>query len=395
MAAQERTWIVGGRRTPFGRFGGGLREVALVDLAAGVIGATLDALSWPVPAIDELDMGVAMVGGGLMVPARQVAVKAGLPIELPSLSIDRACCSGMSVIGLADRAVRTGASSVLAVGAESMSNTPRLLHETRWGNRRGDLVVEDLLMMRSPLTGGPIATYVGHVALEHGVTREMQDEWALRSHERWFTASDAGFFDDEVVPVSTSSGLVTTDEPPRKDTSLEALARLQPVGDSPTVTAGNAPGLNDGAAAVVVAGDAAVEAAGATPLAAVRGYAQLSGAADSSAYLPGDAIQRLLDGAGLGADDLSVLEINEAFAATPLVSLLRLARSDAGLARELGERTNAHGGAVALGHPVGASGTRLVLTAARALQRSGGRWGVAAICGGFGQTDAVLLEAVR
>src|SRR5690606_27578812 len=146
------------------------------------------ATEWPIELVDELIMGVAMVGGGNMVPARLVSVTCGLPIELPSLSIDRACCSGMTAVGLASRSIAGGARSVLAVGAESMSNTPRLLHDTRWGNRRGDLVVEDLLLMRSPLTGTAIATYVGHVALRYGVSREDQDQWALRSHQRWFAA---------------------------------------------------------------------------------------------------------------------------------------------------------------------------------------------------------------
>lgn len=394
MTIDARAWLVGGRRSPFGRFGGALRDVSLLDLAGQTVRASLDALRWPVELVDELDMGVAMVGGGLMVPARQMAVLSGLPIDLPSLSIDRACCSGLTAVGLARRAVLTGSRSVIAAGAESMSNTPRLLHETRWGARRGDLVVEDLLLMRSPLTGTAIATYVGHVALEHGVSREDQDRWALQSHERWFDAHAAGFFDGEVLTMDVPAGAFGTDEPPRRDTSIERLAALGTVAESPTVTAGNAPGLNDGAVALVVASDEAVEEAGVEPLALIRGYAQLSGEADSSAYLPGVAIDRLLREASIDLSDLSVIEINEAFAATPLVSLRRLADGDAGLERDLATITNPNGGAVALGHPVGASGARVVLTAARELERGGGRFAVAAICGGFGQTDALLLERV-
>lgn len=389
------TWLVDGRRTAFGRFGGALRELALVDLAGQTVSGTTAATEWPIELVDELIMGVAMVGGGNMVPARLVSVTCGLPIELPSLSIDRACCSGMTAVGLASRSIAGGARSVLAVGAESMSNTPRLLHDTRWGNRRGDLVVEDLLLMRSPLTGTAIATYVGHVALRYGVSREDQDQWALRSHQRWFAAHEHGYFDGEILPLDLAGQVHAVDEPPRKDTSLDALSRLSTVAESPTVTAGNAPGLNDGAAALIVAGDGAVEASGATPLARIVDYVQLSGEADSSAYLPGIAIRQLLDRSGLDADDLDVIEINEAFAATPLVSIRHLVDRDAGAERDLLERTNAHGGAVALGHPVGASGARLVLTAARALHSTDGRFAVAAICGGFGQTDAVLLERAR
>lgn len=394
MTASSRAWLVGGRRSPFGKFGGSLRDVPLVDLAGQTVRGALEALQWPVQLIDELNMGVAMVGGGLMVPARQMAVLSGLPIDLPSLSIDRACCSGLTAVGLATRAIATGSRSVLAVGAESMSNTPRLLHETRWGSRQGDLVVEDLLLMRSPLTGTAIATYVGHVALRYGVSRDDQDRWALQSHQRWFEAHADGFFDDEVLTMELPAGTFGIDEPPRRDTSLERLSKLSTVAESPTVTAGNAPGLNDGATALVVASDDAVAEAGVEPLALIRGYAQLSGEADSSAYLPGIAIEGLLGDAGLHPSDLSVIEINEAFAATPLVSLRHIAEGDAGLERDLAAVTNPNGGAVALGHPVGASGARIVLTAARELERRGGRFGVAAICGGFGQTDAVLLERV-
>lgn len=387
----ERTWLVGGRRTPFGRFGGALKDVPLLDLAGEAVQRTLAEVAWPADAVDELTMGVAMVGGGHMVPARQMAVMCGLPIDLPSLSIDRACCSGMTAVGLGRRAVATGSGAVLAVGAESMSNTPRLLHETRWGQRRGDLIVEDLLLMRSPLTGSAIATYVGHVALRYGVSREMQDGWSLQSHQRWAAAQDAGYFDGEVLRDVGPSSL-SVDEPPRRDTTLERLASLPTVADSPTVTAGNAPGLNDGATVLVLAGDRSVEQQGVTPIAAIRDYVQLSGEADSSAYLPGIAVQQLLDRNELGVDQLDVIEINEAFAATPLVSIRHLADGDEGLERELAGRTNVHGGAVALGHPVGASGARLVLTAARSLEAGGGRFAVAAICGGFGQTDAVLIE---
>jgi acetyl-CoA C-acetyltransferase len=388
-------WLVDGVRTPFGRFGGGLSEVPVVELAAHALKRALAKSSWPVEDIDELNVGMAMLGGGLMVPARQYAVAAGLPQELPSLTIDRACCSGMTTVGLGARAIAGGARSVLAAGVESMSRTPRLLHESR-ANKRGDLYVEDILMLRSPLTDGePIAKSAGREAVSRGVGREAQDEWALASHEKYFTALKAGFFADEIFEVETSTGVVSGDEQPRPGGTLERLARLKPVYGSPTVTAGNAPGLNDGAVALVLAGTPAVQANGAVPLARVRGHFQTAAGPTSSVYLPGVAIRALLNRHNVSLDDVSVIEINEAYAATALVSVKTLADGDDGLETKLQARTNIAGGAVAIGHPTGASGARLVLTAARHLRERGGRYAVAAICGGFGQTDAVLLEAAH
>jgi acetyl-CoA C-acetyltransferase len=390
----EGKWLIGGVRTPFGKFCGALRDVEFVDLGAHVVNALLERHSWPVERVAEMNVGVAMLEGGLMVPARQIAFRGGLPEELPTLTIDRACCSGMTVAGLGLRSLDDGASSVIAVGIESMSRTPRLLHETRWGSKRGDMVVEDMLLLRSPLAGTSIATYAGREALERGVTREDQDAWALRSQERYFAAAGRGYFDDEIAPVETPGGTVSVDEQPRPGVTLEKLAALATVYDSPTVTAGNAPGLNDGACALLLGDDAAAEASASPPLARIRAYTAIAGGPTAAVYLPGDAIARLLDQAGLSPSDLDVIEINEAFAATAVTSIRTLAGGDAGLEAELAEKTNVNGGAVAIGHPTGASGARITLTAARELERRGGRWAAAAICGGFGQTDAVLLERV-
>jgi acetyl-CoA C-acetyltransferase len=393
VEATGDTWLVGGLRSPFGRFGGVLAQVPLVELGRQVVTAVLDRLAWPVDAIGELDVGIGLVEGGLMVPARQIAFAAGLPEHLPSLTVDRACCSGLTAVGLGLRALERGAPSVLCLGIETMSRTPRLLHGSR-SDRVGALDVEDLLTFHSPVTGTSIAEYVGKVALEHGVGREEQDAWALQSHRRYFAARGRGFFEDEVVAIDAPAGPVLLDEPPRPDTSLEALARLPTVRNSPTITAGNAPGLNDGACALVVAGGAAANGGETAPLARIAAYLQTAESSTSSAYLPGLAIDHLLKHQRLAPTDLDVIEINEAYAATPLVSIRRLGRGDAGLEQELLGRTNVNGGAIALGHPVGASGARLVLTAARRLRESGGRWAAVAICGGFGQTDALLLEEV-
>ena len=388
----DDAWLVGGIRSGFGRFGGALRDVSMVDLGSRIVRAVLEGYAWPETAIDEFDVGVGMIEAGLMVPARQIAAAAGLPAHLPSITVDRACCSGAAVVGLATRALATGARAVVCLGVETMSRTPRLLHGTRGTDRLGDLEVEDLLLMRSPLTGTSIAEYVGRVALEHNVDREAQDEWALGSHQRYFAARDAGFFNDEIVPVETPTGTHLEDEPPRRDTSLERLAALPTVRNSPTITAGNAPGLNDGACAVIVADGATTRERGETPT-RIHSYLQTADSPTSSAYLPGVAIARLCTEADIAVGDLDVIEINEAYAATPLVSVRRMAGGDPGLEKELLARTNANGGAVAIGHPIGASGARLVLTAARRLAREGGRWATIAICGGFGQADAILLEA--
>ncbi len=387
------TWLVGGVRSAFGRFGGALRDVTVVDLGAQVVGSLLERHAWPADELAEMIMGIGMIEGGLMVPARQIAFAAGLPEDLPTLAIDRACCSGTTIAGLAAGSGRAQhGRAVVCLGADVMSRTPRLLHGSRWGQRLGSLDIEDLLLMQSPITGTSIAEYVGQVALEHGVDRRDQDAWALASHERYFSALGAGFFDDEIVPVTSPAGEVSKDEQPRADTSLEALAALPTVRNSPTITAGNAPGLNDGACALLVAGGDAIAAHPVGPLARIHSYLQTAEAPTSSAYLPGLAIARLAEHAGIAPTDIDVVEINEAYAATPLVSVHRLSGGDPGVEKELLSRTNVNGGAVAIGHPVGASGARLLLTAARQLVRQGGRWAVAAICGGFGQADAMLLE---
>lgn len=385
-------WLVDGVRSPFGRFGGGLRDVPVTDLGVQTL-AALVARQPGASAAEELLTGMAMIEGGCMVPARQIAMWAGMREDLPTLTIDRACCSGMTAAGLALRSVLGGSRAELVLGLESMSRVPRLLHNTRWGDKRGDLVIEDLLLLRSPLSGTPIATYAGREALDRGIDRAAQDRWAAGSHAKYFAARNAGYFDDEVVPIATPSGICAADEQPRAGTNAEKLADLPCVYDSPTVTAGNAPGLNDGACTLFVADDETVQRLGVTPLARIHSYYQTAGKATSAVYLPGLAISALTDQAGLKLADLDVIEINEAFAATALTSIRAAADGDPGLEQMLLARTNPNGGAVAIGHPTGASGARILLTAARQLRRSGGRWATAAICGGFGQADAVLIEA--
>lgn len=384
-------------RTPFGRFQGALAGYDPVGLGALALDEMLARAGLPGEAIDQVAVGSAMLGGGALTVARQMILNSRLPSATPSLGIDRACCSGMSAIAIAAAQVWSGAAGlVLAGGVECLSRTPRLL--ARNAPLTGDLAAEDPLLLKAPV-GDSIASYTSQEAIKVGIGREEQDAWALQSHQRYAEAEGRGFFAFERFPVPArpaaragSAGVVGQDEGPRADSSLAALAKLPTVRGSATVTAGNAPGLNDGAAFVLLGSEEAGRAHGLEPLARLTGTIAVAEGPTSGTRTPAMAILRLLDRLGIGLDDVSVIEINEAFAATPLVSTLALAGSDAGRARSLRDRTNPNGGAVALGHPLGASGARIVMTAIAELIRRGGGIGVAAICGGFGQGEAIMVE---
>ncbi len=389
----EHAVIVDGVRTPFGRLGGELADHQSFDLAGDAIRTLVAGID--VTQIDELLLGVGIIGAGVIAPARRALHCAGLPLEISSAAVDRACCSGMTAISLAADKVALGERRVVVAGGmESMSQTPLLLRAPRTGARVGNQEVEDILLMRSPLADAPIAKYTGEVALTFGVDRVVQDEWALRSHRRYFDAADAGRLAEEirVFPVGRSGAPVELDEPPSRDTSMEKLARLQPVYGSPTVTAGNAPGLNDGAAVTLVVAESYASAASLEVQARVIDHVSMAGSATSATFLPAHAILKLLRKNGLALHDLVAVEINEAFAAVPAVSLRVLADGDPARLAWLEERTNVNGGAVAIGHPVGASGARITYAAILEARRRGGGYAVAAICGGFGQTDAILLK---
>lgn len=384
--------IAGGTRTPFGKFGGGLKGVSAPELGAFAINAALDRSGLAPEAVDAAYLGVGMIGAGMLTPVRQAVLRSRLGDATPSFGVDRACCSGMTALGLAFKDIRAGESSlVIAGGFESLSRTPQLFPRNHSG-RVGGVAVDDPLMMRGEVVATSISGYTAQEALQHGVDRAMQDEWALQSHERYFAADAAGFFDAERVAFEDGPLRIEKDEAPRADTSIEKLARLKTVYDSATVTAGNAPGLSDGAAAMVVAGGDAARARGLAVQATVLAYAQVCGGPTSGSHTPAVAIRAVLGKAGVRLDDVALIEINEAFAATPLVSTLKLADGDRAHAERLRTRTNVHGGAVAIGHPLGASGARLVMTLANGLEARGGGLGVAAICGGFGQGDAVLIR---
>lgn len=395
MASGSRDAVVlAVARSPFGRFSGALQHVPAPTLAARTIDTLMARSGIDPERVDALYAGVGMISAAVLTPARQALLQSRLPQRAPSLTVDRACCSGMTAIGLAWKDIALGQADVVVCGGfESLSQTPFLWPRQR-GARPGPVEVKDPLQLRADFIDKAIAAYTGEEAVRAGIDRKQQDAWAVQSHRRYFSAHEAGYFDFErfTWPAEAGQKPLEGDENPRRDTSVERLAQLKTVYGSPTITPGNAPGLNDGAAFLLLASRDAARELGIQPLARVCDYIQIADGPTSGAYTPGLAIARLLERRNGGTEDLSLIEINEAFAATPLVSTLLLADRDTKKADGLRERTNPHGGAVALGHPLGASGARLAMTLINGLRRKGGGLGAAAICGGFGQGDGLLLE---
>ncbi len=383
--ADERSVIVSALRTPFGKLGGGLASYRATELGAVVILAALERVGIQPHEPQYVIMGQVLQAGAGQAPARQAAVAAGLPIATPADTINKVCASSLRAIEIADSMIRAGDVEVVVTGGmESMTNAPYLLTRARLGYRLGNGELVDSLVsdgLTSTFDGLHMVAQNSQVARELGISREQQDEWAARSHERAAAAQDAGRFDEELVPV----GELTADESVRRDTTIEKLAALKPVFDPEgTTTAGNAPGVNDGASCVVVCSESWAARRGLEPLATIlaQGYV-----ADEPAYLartPAKASELALGRAGKAIGDVRRIEINEAFSAVALHSA-ELLGVDEGL-------VNVNGGAVALGHPIGASGGRIVGTLVHELRRSGGGLGLAAICSGGGQGDALLLE---
>lgn len=389
--------IVNGKRTPFGRFGGSFREVPSFELGGLVLRKVLEGLPVEKGEIDAVILGLCLPGIGLS-PARQAVLSAGFPVETNGLTIDRACCSALSAVGIGANLILTNqASLVIAGGMENMSRTPYLIHQMRWGARLGDLIIRDELVIRNAFLDMPMAKYAGEVAVERGVDRKEQDEWALRSHQRWAEAEEKGKFGEELVPVEIPSQKkertwLTRDEHPRPDTTMEKLSALQPVYGSPTVTAGNASGIADGATATLLMSRKEATKRGIEPLGRLVTYAPICGEPRESPLLPGVAIKKVLDQADLRLEEMKLIEINEAFAAMPLVSTLFLGDFDRAKTERIRERVNVNGGAIAIGHPIGATGARLLMHMLYELRRQGGGYGVVAICGAIGQADAAIVE---
>ena len=390
--------IVSAARTPFGKFGGQLRNYSAVDLGTIAVKAVMKKIDIDPKEVDELIMGVAVLEGTASVAARQILFTAGLPPQTPSLTIDRACCSSTTSVAIAMRNIQAGETNVaIAGGMEAMSQTPLVARGIRWGIRLGGVMLEEPLFMRNPIADIPIAVGVGDVSLEYGISREEQDLWALGSHKKYFRAFEAGKYKDEISPleIPQKNGdqiIMSSDESPRRDTSIEQLRKLKPVYGGKTVTAGNAPGLNDGASALLLMSRETQEKMGFERLATIVSYANMAGDPLASPYMPAQAITKAVARAGVGMKDLKRIEINEAFAATPLVSTKVLSDGDTAIMEKLRSITNVNGGAVAIGHPTGASGARIVMTLAYELRRLGGGLGSAAICGGYGQSDALVIR---
>jgi acetyl-CoA C-acetyltransferase len=385
--------ILGTARTPFGKMGGGLSSLDATDLGGTVIEAALDRSGVAPERVQQVVFGQVLQAGQGQIPSRQAQIKGGIPKEVPSETVNKVCASGMRALGIADMAIRAGDADVAVTGGmESMSNAPYLLPGARFGFRMGDVAAIDAMThdgLTNPFTDKQMINEASEVSNELEITRVDMDRFAERSHRLAAEATDAGRLADEIVGVTVKSrkgeSTVETDEAIRPDTTLETLAKLKAIGgEDATHTAGNAPGVNDGAGAIVVASSDWAEREGRTPLARVLSYGAV---ADDFPYLartPANAAKQALEKIGKTPGDVDLWEINEAFASVALNSVRMLGVEE--------DRVNVNGGAIALGHPIGASGARIVGALVHELQRRGGGLGVAAICSGGGQGDAIVLE---
>jgi acetyl-CoA C-acetyltransferase len=380
-----RSVIVSAVRTPFGKLGGSLVDKEATELGAIVIRAALDRAGVENDEVEYVIMGQVLQGGAGQAPSRQASIGAGLPIEIGSDTINKVCASSIRAVEIADQMIRAGDHEVIVTGGmESMSNAPYALKKARFGYRLGDGTLIDLMThdgLTSTFDKRHMVEQASFVSRELGISREDQDRWALRSHERAIAAIDEGRFRGEIVPV----GAFAVDEGPRRDTTYERLSKLKPVFDPEgTTTAGNAPGVNDGAGAIVVTSEEFARKRGLEVLATIVSQAYV---ADEFAYLartPAKAGGQALAKAGKKIGDVERVELNEAFSSVVLNSAKMLDVDP--------DKVNVNGGAVALGHPIGASGARILGTMIHELRRNGGGLGLAAICSGGGQGDALLIE---
>ena len=386
--------ITGIARTPIGRYGGTLKPLRAVELGGRAIAAVVERSRTDAAMFDEVIFGHVLQAGEGQITARQAAVHGGLPMTVPSLTVNKVCLSGMSAIGLADRAIKLGDSKfVMTGGMESMSNAPHVVRELRWGARMGDVEMVDVMQHDGLFCAFDHCTMGESSDLKNkrlGISREEQDEWSARSHQLAEAATENGQFAVEITGVEVPQRrgdplIVDVDEGIRRGTSIESLGALRPAFTSDgTITAGNASQISDGAAAVVVADREAAEAAGSPILAEILAYGQIGGGDATLHERPAEALLVALKRAGLEPSDLDLVEINEAYAAVSLWSarMLDIPQS----------KVNVNGGAVALGHPLGATGARLVVTLVNALRHRGGGIGAGALCGGGGQGDAIVVR---
>jgi acetyl-CoA C-acetyltransferase len=388
-----KTAIIGAARTPFGKLGGGLSSLDATDLGGKAIEAALERAEVKGDEVQHVVFGQVLQAGQGQIPSRQAQIKGGIPKEVSSETVNKVCASGIRGVGILDQAIRAGDLEIgVGGGMESMSSAPYLLKQARFGYRMGDAKALDAMIndgLTNPFSGKHMAQEASEVAEELEMTRADMDKFALRSHELAVQATEEGRLPEEIVPVTISSKkgdtTVEIDEAPRADTNLETLSKLPPIFmENGTHTAGNAPGVNDGAGALVVASDEWAKQNGKQVLATIIAQAQV---ADDFPYLartPANATKLALEKAGLSIDDVDLFEINEAFASVALNSMRMLDVPE--------DKVNVNGGAIALGHPIGASGARILMTLVNELRRRGGGLGVAAICSGGGQGDAVIVE---
>ncbi len=401
MHKKDDVVIVSAVRTPFSKFGSILRYLHSMELGVLVINECLRRGGLKGSDLDELYYGMCIQSEAALkynVLGRQALLRAGLPADLVSLTIDRACCSSLTGVQLGYRAILLGeAESCMDVGAENMSNTPVVVNGHRWGLGLEPLTIVDHLNPIMYVGFNSLAKDAGDCALKHGISREMQDEWALGSQQKYQAANQGGKFKDELMPVEVIQKkgppvMFDEDDFPKPHTTLEGLAKLKTVYGSPTVTAGNAPGLDAGASAVIIMKRAKAEEMNLKPLATILSVSSAAREPSRLAEVPAYAMQKALSKAGVSLDQIDVIEINEAFAAMPLVSTKILADGDETKWHELMNKTNVNGGAIAIGHPVGASGARILMTMMYELRRRGGGIGACGICGGLAQGDAAVIK---
>jgi acetyl-CoA C-acetyltransferase len=385
--------ILGTARTPFAKMGGALASESAIKLGSTAIDAALERAEVEPDQVQQVIFGQVLQAGQGQIPSRQAQIEAGIPREVPSETVNKVCASGMRTIGLADQAIRAGDLEIAVTGGmESMSNAPYLLPGARFGFRMGDVQAVDAMThdgLTNPFTDKQMIDEASEVANELEITRPDMDRWAARSHQLAAKATDEGVMAEEIVSVTVKTrkgeNVIEADEAIRPDTTIETLAKLPAIGgDNANHTAGNAPGVNDGGAAVIVASEEWAQANGRPPLARVISYGTV---ADDFPYLartPANAAKQALEKIGKSPEDVDLWEINEAFASVALNSVRMLGVDE--------EKVNVNGGAIALGHPIGASGGRIVGALVHELRRRGGGLGCAAICSGGGQGDAVVLE---
>ena len=402
---EKEVVIVSAARTPFGRYGGSLKDIDYYDLGAIPMKEVLERVNLKPESgiVGEVFWGVGDTSpckeAYTPVAARQMLIKAGMPPTTPSISFDKACVSAMSAVKLAAMAIKLGEIDVaIAGGATSFSQEPLILRNVRFsGFRMGNVTMEDPVFALGYKDFNPVSVDSDDVALEYGIPREEQDAWAARSHENYGNAWTAGKFKDEIIPMTipqpkAEDKVLNIDEQYRPATTMESLAKLKPIYGTRAITAGNAPGLNDGATAILVMSREKANELGLEVLATVVAQVSIAISPLRMPEGPGFAMKQVLEKANMKIDDMAIMEINEAFACVPLVSMRVFSGDDKNLLKSISDRMNINGSAIAIGHPNTASGSRLIMNLMYELRRRGGGYAMGAICGGLAQADATIIK---